>query len=209
MNRDLKQIAKSLREGPEVQPGVMWFSRELALDLANVCEQADAELAKAEACSTELSQRVAQEQIHSNKTAEDLFAIRRGEAPSEGASALIKEIHVDYVEARSAGKEIARLREFEAREVAVTNFFAAIVMFGEGQISEKQFQGAMRAHETVLCSAIESLGRRDKIRGAEGEIRALERAHAAFQNADLNVDAYFDLEIGRLQRDIAEARAGK
>jgi hypothetical protein len=294
MNRDLKQIAQSLREGPEVQPGVMWFSRELAIDLANVCEQADAELArlraelaKAEACSTDLSQRVAQEQIHSNKTADDLFAIRRGEAPSDGASELIKEIHADYVAARRAQAqlkrfegcaarddsftpvrkaimailrdspdypleenefsdlptaeanaacatiinaamdmvvEIDRLREFEARESVVTNVMAAFVAFQDDKMSPEAFQDLITRSEKVMCSAIEALGRRDKIRKLEGaheeadrmirNLRESANIAAARGYHDTAIRHTYDADqlterLTAIKQQLTQARAGK
>lgn len=142
-------------------------------------------------------QMIEGERAAAGQITDDLLRIKRGEAVSEGSSALIQELEA----------EMLRLREFEAREAAVTNFFAAIVMFGEGKISDEQFQRVMRTHETVLCSAIEALGRRDKIRKLEGALDHFETLDAfwCFGNPRTTVKKRID----EIKAELAKMRAGE
>lgn len=115
---------------------------------------------------------------------------------------------------RWAVAEIDRLREFEAREAAVTNFFAGIVDFGDGKLTEEQFLRLMEAHDSVLCSAIEALGRRDKIRKLEGALEVWREIKLQLEvvgevDTFIRVVAFTKLREMQHQEELSLARAGK
>lgn len=103
--------------------------------------------------------------------------------------------HLDLVFA-----ELARLREFEAREAVVTNLFAVFYAAGEGKISDEQLVGVINSMDQDIADAIHALGRRDKIRKLEGAVEVLQTVLAGASIADTLIEH---------TQQLAEARAGK
>jgi hypothetical protein len=120
--------------------------------------------------------------------------------------------------------EIDRLREIEARDVAVTNLFVAFRAAGEGKISEDEFAGIISSMDRDLGRAVEHMARRDKIRKLEGAIEELkhmiryQRDSATCAAANLlNVFALrhaseadrMEKRMVELEQQLADTKAGK
>lgn len=116
---------------------------------------------------------------------------------------IIDRLIKDYVE-----PELARLREFEAREAMVTNLMAAWIDVIDGKKTLSQFEELVKRSEAEMCRAIECLGRRDKIRKLEGALDALREVAKWARDGEI---LYMDLEheTAVVEQQLAEARAGK